>query len=154
MNNKNRLLDLKPQWRLPNDLFEEFQIRCNKSISVKWGDLRRKLKQEQITTFYLNGIGLTVQPNNLRVNKTTAKYMWARLDGYMTEKDEQLYAWMHRSGNGRYQNFSFGTRYEFDAFVVEHLPIPILDALKNTKVKEVAPQNRKNAKQSLKIKLS
>ena len=152
--NEKKLLNLEPQWRLPNDLSEEFKTKCDKSITNNWMVLRRKLKQGQIATFYLNELGLTIQQDNLRVNKSTAKYMWARLDGYLTEKQEQLYAWMYRMGNGGYHNFSFGTRYEFDAFVVGHLPIPILDALRNSKEKEAVSQTRKNAKQSLKIKMS
>ena len=100
MNDKKRLLNLEPQWRLPNNLSKEFKTKCNKNITDNWMVLRRKLKHGQISTFYLNELGLTIQSGNSRVNKTTAKYMWAILDGYLTEKQEQLYAWMYRMGNG------------------------------------------------------
>lgn len=107
----------KSVWKLPNDVFGHFRKKYGVETSL--GDFRVIL--ETAYTYYLNEIGLSVNADGSKVDKSSALYMWAQLDKCKTTSGEQLYVWMRKKDNGTFGNIAFGTKPLFDKKIVESL---------------------------------
>ena len=105
----------KTNWKLPRDVFGHFRREYNINVHLK--QFEQDLEHSMI--YYLNEIGLSVNLDKSKVDKSEAKYMWAELDGYKTSDGEQICVWMHGNMEGDFKSLALGTRSEFDKVVVD-----------------------------------
>ena len=69
--------------------------------------------------YYLNEMGLSVNPDGSDVEKEEASYMWGLLKDWSTPDGEQLYVWEEKCPDGKFKYITFGTRKDFDMKIAQ-----------------------------------
>lgn len=70
--------------------------------------------------YYLNDMGLSVNPDGKDVEKKEASYMWGLLKDWSTPDGEQLYVWEKKCPrDGKLKNIKYGTRKDFDKVIAQ-----------------------------------
>ena len=119
-NRNNLTFKIRPRksvWKLPYDVFGHF--RKNFGIEIALKDFQIILDNAYV--YYLNEMGLSVNTDGSKVEKTSAQYMWTQLDKCKNAAGEQLYVWMIKKGRSSFGNIAFGTKSMFDATIVKNL---------------------------------
>ena len=104
------------KWKVFNNK-KHLSFLCEQEVNLSV--VRRTL--EKTKTYFLNEYGLTIQLDNVRVTMAQSTYMFANLENYSGKNGEPIFAWARKKNNGEFGCASFGTRYEFDEFIVETL---------------------------------
>lgn len=112
------IVKAKRKWKVLSNK-KKLQELCGPDKEIKLNDIRDFL--EHTKTYYLNRYGLTIEKNGEKVTELKSTYQFARLNYYTTKNGEPLFAWSKKNNNGEFSFANFGTRYDFDCFIVDSI---------------------------------
>lgn len=108
----------KRKWKVLSNK-KKLQELCGPDKEIKLNEVRDFL--EHTKTYYLNKNGLTIETSRERVAILNSTYQFARLDGYLKDNKEPIFAWSKKKNDGEFGFANFGTRYDFDRVIVDSI---------------------------------
>lgn len=103
----------KSEWSIINSL-KNLKVIYNPTVTMK--ELEDTL--DNTKPYYLNEMGLSVNPDGSDVGKKEASYMWGLLKDWSTPEGEQLYVWEKKCPrDGKFKYITYGTRKDFDMVI-------------------------------------